>query len=171
MILTEGRHAGEQLELVFFTDPFYIRQKLFECYTEKTIPETGKNIMRLISKFDRKKFTAGCTICSSPAAVLVYFNDTLDHEMWCPDCLQGRIKDMEVCKQVMDNYFTALEYADSIYDGKRSIWNKVVEDLAEAKGLPRIFGEKEALEFFAGCQDIPAEDDWCDSDESPEDIN
>lgn len=66
---------------------------------------------------------------------------------WCDDC-DPRLLVYEVKFQIIATYEEALDYVKANCEGRKSDYNILIRAFAQAKGLPKRVGEKQAHLFF-----------------------
>jgi hypothetical protein len=136
-----GKYAGKTLEEVLLKAPNFAHRY---CRTYPDAP-VGREFKRLFDVFDQKRYVALCMGCKMPANRALIFGSFrlifLCHRCK-PNMVLGRVA------YIAQMYGNLLQHMDKIegerWDNKR----RMVRKLAEAKGLPARFGEKEALAFF-----------------------
>jgi hypothetical protein len=149
MVINFGKHTGKSVEWVMLKDPSYIEWILNEPNPKGGLIPVKQEILRLINIFDRKPFLRKCTGCKEKVAIRASFCD--DNPIpwwWCNECepdlseiLKGRI-------HMVITYRQALEHIHTYCGGRKADLNFLIHILAEAKGLPKRVGEKQAQSFF-----------------------
>jgi hypothetical protein len=149
MKIQHGKHIGKSIELVMLKDPNYIEWILNEPNPNGWLITVKREILRLIDLFDRKPFIRKCTGCKEKVAIRASLCD--DNPIpwwWCNDCepnlseiLKGRI-------HFVITYTQALDHIRNYGGRRKGDLNYLIHLLAEAKGLPKRVGEKQARSFF-----------------------
>ena len=99
--------------------------------------------------FDRKTFLRKCTGCKEKLAIRASFCD--DNSIpwwWCNECEPDLIETLKGKIDIVITYTQAFNYIRNYCGGRKGDFNYLIHLLAEAKGLPKRVGEKQAKEFF-----------------------
>jgi hypothetical protein len=150
MIIQHGKHTDKSVELVMLKDPSYIEWILNEPNPNGWLITVKQEILRLINIFDRKPFIRKCIGCKERVAIRASLCD--DNPIpwwWCNECepnlneiLKGRI-------HMVITYTQALNHIQNYCGGRKGDLDFLIRTLAEAKGLPKRVGEKQARSFFS----------------------
>lgn len=148
MIITIGKeHKGKSVEIVVLKEPDYTMWVLHKEDAGQQLAFIQKEVRRLISIFDSKPFTCKCYGCQrSTATRFSLAHPSPSPYWWCDKC-SPRSMGCDGLLSVGRTYREAMQYA-GLRLGK-DLTGGLIRDLAEAKGLPKRVGEKQAEIFFS----------------------
>jgi len=149
MLVPIGKHKGKSAELLVLKEPDYVRW-LLQQKASNHLQALQEEAKRLIKKFDQKPFQVECegNACSAQATRLSMYGNKLSPYWWCDDCdpyQRGAISGM---LQIFRDYSIAWSHVESFRAGSQSDHKNLIKTMAQAKGLPSIFGEAQAVAFF-----------------------
>lgn len=149
MKIQHGKHTGNSVELVMLKDPNYIEWILNEPNPNGWLITVKQEILRLIDLFDRKPFLKKCTGCKERVAIRASLCD--DNPIpwwWCNECEPDLIETLKGRIDIVITYTQTLNHIRNYCGGRKGDLNYLIHLLAEAKGLPKRIGEKQARSFF-----------------------
>ncbi|MGO9138152.1 MAG: hypothetical protein ACLQBC_10860 [Syntrophales bacterium] len=145
-IINFGKHHGKSCELVLLKDPHYVKWVL-ETNVEGPLKQVQIKLVRLVQIFNAKPFITKCRVCSRPAErATLYKDNAVILYWWCNDChIYGNRTG--VLSEV-STYESALRYVASVCKKRKSDYQILIKELAQAKGLAKRVGQVQAVEFF-----------------------
>lgn len=151
MIINFGKkHIGKSVEFLVLKEPSYVKWTLDSDDITGPLLSVKNEMLRLIEIFDRKVIIKKCAghNCDKGATRTSLYKDNTSLMWWCDDCgpdpiliLNGRI-------HLISSYREALFHVERYCGGRKSDYQALIRDLAQAKGLPLRAGEKQARSFF-----------------------
>jgi hypothetical protein len=145
--LTFGKHEGKSVEVVVLKEPEYAMWIFRKEDASGPLADIRKEVLRLINVFNSKPPTRNCSGCNLKMATRFSLASyTTGPYWWCDECDPRSIvyyKSLTLGKTYQD----AMEYARRHRLIKDHI-KVLLRNIAEAKGLPRRVGEKQAEAFF-----------------------
>ena len=146
MKLTFGKHKGKSVEIVVLKEPEYAMWILRKERAGEPLAHIRKEVRRLINVFDSKPFTCKCYGCHGNTATRFSLaHPSPSAYWWCDEC-NPRSMGCDGPLSVGQTYQQAMQYAELCLGKDHT--KGLMRDLAEAKGLPKRVGEKQAEEFF-----------------------
>lgn len=148
MVINFGEHKGKDklVETVILKEPALIMWILNKKDADGPLVHIRKEVLRLIKIFDSKPFIKKCVGCHGRLATRFSLAHPSSPAYWwcdvCNPCSMGCDSHLTVGR----TYENALQYAKLFphsFDLKCFI-----KEFAEAKGLPRKVGAKQAVNFF-----------------------
>ena len=146
MKLTFGKHKGKSVETIVLKHPDYAMWLLSKTDAGEPLAHIRKEVARLIRFFDSKPFVYRCYGCRKSATRFSLAHPSPTAYWWCDKC-NPRSMGCDELLSVGHTYEKAMQYA-ALALGKDQA-RGLIRDIAEAKGLPKRVGEKQAKEFFA----------------------
>jgi hypothetical protein len=108
----------------------------------------GQAFIRHTRDFDNKAFSEDChRKCGRKATCATVCGDSSWLYFWCDECDPLSTGARRV--RIIYTLSQLLQHVDLSAGGTRALKRRLVRQLAEAKGLPKRVGEKQALEFFS----------------------
>ena len=149
MIINFGKYAGKSVEFLVLKAPDYVKWVLNSDGITGPLLSVKEEMCKLIEIFDRKPFLRKCTGCKERIAVRASFCD--DNPVpwyWCSECEPDPIETRKGRIHFVVTYTQALDHIRNYCGGRKGDLNYLIHFLAEAKGLPKRVGEKQARLFF-----------------------
>jgi hypothetical protein len=146
MEFKSGKNAGKTSEEVLLKKPDWAR-----WYTQN-YPEAphSKEFRRLAKVFDEKPFTTKCDgACGKVATRASAYTCSPSLRFWCDDCSPTSQGASPHKLHVVNTLRDVMSHIEWSADGYRAWKRDIVRQLAEAKGLPKRVGKKQALAFFS----------------------
>jgi hypothetical protein len=146
MKLRFGKHKGKSVETIVLKHPDYAMWLLSQTDAGEPLAYIRKEVARLICVFDSKPFICRCYGCHKIALRFSLAHPSPSAYWWCEQC-SPRSMGCDGLLSIGRTYEEAMQYAKIALreDHTRSL----IRNIAEAKGLPKRVGEKQAMEFFA----------------------
>lgn len=155
MIINFGKkHIGKSVEFLVLKEPSYVKWVLGSDDITGPLLLVKNEILRLINIFDKKAIINKCAggDCYKGATRASLYKDNTRLMWWCDDCnpdpiliLNGRIR-------LISSYREALSLVERYCEGRKSDYQVLIRDLAQAKGLSKRVGEKTIQTFFHNIQ-------------------
>jgi len=145
MKLTFGKHKGKSVETIVLKNPDYAMWLLSKTDAGEPLSHIRKEIARLIRVFDSKSFVCKCYGCYETATRFSLAHPSPSAYWWCDKC-SPRSRGCDGLLSVGHTYKEAMQFAALALRKDHTIG--LIRDIAEAKGLPKRVGEKQAAEFF-----------------------
>ena len=152
-----GKHRGKSVELVVLKFPDYAAWMSRKKNKSGGLQEAMSLIRKLVKRFDSKPFVVKCSgqDCENLATrCSVYKDNVVDPAWWCDECNHYSYGARPGHLAVVSTYVQALNHIGEYCGGKATLHQKLIRELARAKGLPKRVGEKQAREF------LKADDEW-----------
>lgn len=146
MKLTFGKHKGKSVEIVVLKEPEYAMWILSKEDADEPLAHIRKEVQRLINVFDSKPFARKCYGCSRRTTTRVSLAPPSPSAYWWCDECNPRSMGCDGLLSIVQTYQEAMQYAGLCL--RKNHTKGLIRDLAEAKGLPKRVGEKQAEEFF-----------------------
>src|SRR5271165_1178971 len=139
-----GKHAGKTYEEVLLKPDFA------RWYSRK-FPDTDLSaaFQDLAKKVNEMPFTVQCRHCANVARRASAYSGTPSLYFWCGDCDPMNSGARQGTLSIVRTMKDALDHVEHTAGGKRKYMRAIVRSLAEAKGLPKRVGEKQAIAFFS----------------------
>jgi hypothetical protein len=143
MEFRKGKHEGKSFEVVFLKDPTFAHYLSINGQ-----PGIAKEFQKLIKRFDEKPMTVTCANCANTATRATGYGGGTGLKLffYCENCDDPWIDEAE--GHLIRTFDDALKFIDDKRNGNKAAKRATIRKLAEAKGLPKKVGEKEALAFF-----------------------
>jgi hypothetical protein len=139
-----GKYAGKTYETVLLKNPDFA-EWMIGNHSDGT---TAKQFRALIAIFDRKPFTEKCS-CGKRATRASTYRGIPSLMFWCDRC-PPHSSGAEASKLgTITTVREALDHINWSANGHRQWKRDIVRSLAQAKGLPKRVGEKQAMDFFS----------------------
>lgn len=146
MRMTFGKRKGMTIEELVLRDPNYIIWMLGLEDPQGEMPFVCEEVRKLIDIFDRKRFVNPCQgrDCPKPATRCTVSHHGLVPIVWCDTCVRQGI--FQIDYEVTD-YLNAATILNKLGG---SPWDlpKLIQPIAQAKGLPANAAERDMHLFF-----------------------
>jgi len=152
MIISFGKHQGTTVALAVLKDPDYILWLLGQQGATGPLASVRIEAGHLISVFDAKPIKDACRghNCQNQAVRFsAYHGGLVDLYPWCDTCDEHQAGAMRSRLSIVKTYMQALNHVDSYFGSRRADYQRIIRNIASAKGLPDRCGEKQAQAFFA----------------------
>jgi hypothetical protein len=139
------------LEFLVLRHPDYVVWMLLLQGASSPMARAREEVRHLLDVFDQKPILEACcgegchnraTRCTVPRRGLSVF-------WWCHRCDEYALGASPGKLEVIRSYLQAISYVHAFCDGRKSALQCLIRALAEARGLPQRFGDKQAIAFFA----------------------
>ena len=149
MMILHGKHTGKSVEWVVLKDPSYTWWVLNEPNANGWLIPARQEALRLLNIFDRKRFLKKCTECKERVATKASFCDDSPIPLWwCNECEPDLTETLKGRIHTVITYTQAFDHIRDYSRGRKGDLNYLIHLLAEAKGLLKRVGEKQARSFF-----------------------
>lgn len=146
MRFQSGKYEGKTTEEVLLKYPDWARWNTRNYGEAKHSREFGA----LAKKFTAKPFVVDCAggHCGKKATRASAYQGSGDLMFWCIDCSPSQSGAEPSKLKIVKTIGDVLDHVEFTMDANRGWARIMVRSLAEAKGLPKRVGEKQALAFF-----------------------
>ena len=154
MINFGKKHAGKSVEFLVLKEPDYVKWILDSDDITGPLLSVKNEMLRLIEIFDRKAIIKKCEgqNCDKGATRASLYKNNTSPMWWCDDCDPDPILALNGRIHMITSYRDALFHVEGHCEGRKSDYQFLIRDLAQAKGLPLRVGEKEIQTFFHDIQ-------------------
>jgi hypothetical protein len=143
MEFRSGKHEGKSFEVVFLKAPSFAHYLSINGQ-----PGIAKEFQKLIKRFDEKPITTPCAKCGNTATRATGYDSGTGLALffYCDNCDDPWLD--EAKGRLIRSFKDAIKFIDDTRNGNKAAKRATIRKLAEAKGLSKKVGEKEALAFF-----------------------
>jgi hypothetical protein len=146
MRIKSGKKAGKTTEELLIKEPDWV-QSFLRNVREGNVSD---DFRRLVDQFNEKPFTRKCDgQCGRNATRATGYEGGDLLYFWCNECnpyssgaRTGALHEIRTLGEL-------LQHVDWTANGNRAFKRRMTRTMAEAKGLKKKVGEKEALDFFS----------------------
>lgn len=148
MVISFGAQRGKTAEEILIKEPFYVQYVLNEP-AHGPLLSLKKELLRLISIFDKKKFVVKCRSCGKLATRgSAYRRNPNPLFFWCDDCDITSWGATRHKLTVITTYESALFHLANDNANKKE-YRDLIKNLAIGKGLPNRITQKALTVFFS----------------------
>jgi hypothetical protein len=146
------KHPHRSMELIVVRWADYIGWMIGRKNPKGQLAVACVEAKRLIAEFDRKPILRPCMNrdCALPATLFSLYIGNISPCWWCAYCNPYSLGARRGKLVIVMTYEDALDFVTLWCGGTRLEYKAVIRAMAEAKGLPRRVGEREAQAFFSG---------------------
>jgi hypothetical protein len=149
MIIDFGEHIGMSVEAVVLKEPGYIKWVFSLENPKGRMVQVKSEAQRLIPIFDAIPYQKACCACMKPATRCTVYRDNIYVPYWwCDECDPYQSAPDGGKLTIIRTYEEAVDHCGIYCSGKTPL-QQLVKTMAQAKGLPKRVGEKQAQAFFA----------------------
>ncbi|MHB0769840.1 hypothetical protein ACYCVF_07495 [Bradyrhizobium sp. 1.29L] len=140
-----GKFAGKTTQEVLLKFPDWARWNVKNFLDVKH----SKHFGELAKKFTSKPFVERCEGCNSEASYASAYRGSPSLRFWCDNCSPTQTGAEPAKLSRVKSMRDVLMHIEVTANGNRNWQRQIVRALAEAKGLPKRVGEKQAVAFFS----------------------
>jgi hypothetical protein len=150
MLVGFGKHLDRSVAWLVLKDPDYVRWALGEADPGHRMLQLQREVRNLIGIFNAKPFVRRCqgTECGNVAAGATAYRNSVDLMFWCTACDPYQKGASAGKLQRIMYYQDVLFLGRTHCGGRKDVCERLVRQMAQAKGLPERVGEAEAEAFF-----------------------